>query len=74
MGSQKKTDLAKIVYAVIILKYLYRNHCESREGLWLQGEAAFEMHSFTDAEPQPVIQYHPAKPVVLSSVKTKLMN
>ena len=31
-------------------------HCESREGLWLQGEAAFETHSFRDAESQPVIQ------------------
>ena len=30
-------------------------HCESKEGLWLQGEAAFETHSFRDAEPQPMI-------------------
>ena len=30
-------------------------HCESGEGLWLQGEAAFQMHSFRDADPQPVI-------------------
>ena len=30
-------------------------HCESGERLWLQGEAAFEMHSFKDAEPQRAI-------------------
>ena len=29
-------------------------HCESGEGLWLQGEAALQMHSFRDADPQPV--------------------
>ena len=27
-------------------------HCESGEGLWLQGEAALQTHSFRDAEPQ----------------------
>ena len=30
-------------------------HCESGEGIWLQGEAASEAHSFRDAEPHPVI-------------------
>ena len=30
-------------------------HCESGNGLWLQGEAVLHMHSFRDAEPQPVI-------------------
>ena len=30
-------------------------HCESREGLWLQGEAALQVHSFRDTDPQPVI-------------------
>lgn len=29
-------------------------HCEFPDGLGLQGEAAFLMHSFRDAEPQPV--------------------
>ena len=28
---------------------------ESEEGLCLQGEEAFQTHSFTDADPQPVI-------------------
>jgi hypothetical protein len=31
------------------------SHCESGEGIWLQGEAASEAHSFRDAEPHPVI-------------------
>ena len=31
-------------------------HCELPAGLGLQGEAAFLMHSYRDAEPQPVIQ------------------
>ena len=30
-------------------------HCEFGEGIWLQGEAASEAHSFRDAEPHPVI-------------------
>ena len=30
-------------------------HCESGEGLWPQGEAALQTHSFRDAEPHPVI-------------------
>ena len=30
-------------------------HFESGKGLWLQGKAAFQMHSFRDAESQPVI-------------------
>ena len=30
-------------------------HFESGEGIWLQGEAASEAHSFRDAEPHPVI-------------------
>ena len=29
-------------------------HCESGEGLWLQGEAALQTHSFRDADPEPV--------------------
>ena len=33
----------------------YAWHCESGEGLWLQGEAALQKHSFKDADPQPVI-------------------
>ena len=36
-------------------------HCESGEWLWLQGEAAFEIHSFRDAEPQPVIPLNEKK-------------
>ena len=36
-------------------------HCESREGLWLQGEAAFETHSYRDAEPQSVIPLNEEK-------------
>ena len=36
-------------------------HRESGEGLWLKEEAAFEMHSFRDAEPQPVIQLNEKK-------------
>ena len=34
---------------------LLTDHCESWEGLWLQGEAASQTHSFRDAEPHPVI-------------------
>ena len=30
-------------------------HCESRDGLWLQGEAALQLHSFRDAQPHHVI-------------------
>ena len=30
-------------------------HCESGEGLWIEGEAALQTHSFRDAEPHPVI-------------------
>ena len=35
--------------------YLWHVHCESGEGLWLQGEAALQTHSFRNADPQPVI-------------------
>ena len=31
------------------------HHYESGERLWLQGEEALQMHSFRDAEPQPLI-------------------
>ena len=30
-------------------------HFDSVKGLWLQGEAALQTHSFRDAEPQPWI-------------------
>ena len=33
----------------------WTGHCESGEGLWLQGEAAIQMHIFGDADPQSVI-------------------
>ena len=36
-------------------KSFHNIYWEFREGLWLQGEAAFKMHSFRDAEPQSVI-------------------
>ena len=36
-------------------------HCESGEGLWLQGLAASQVHSFRDAEPHPVIQQNVKK-------------
>ena len=29
-------------------------HCEAGDRLWLLGDAAFQMHSFRDADPQPV--------------------
>ena len=41
-------------------------HCESREVLWLQGEAAFETHSFRHAEPQPVIPQNDKKSWIVS--------
>ena len=41
-------------------------HCESRKGLWLQGEAAFEAHSFREAEPQPGIPHNDKKKHELS--------
>ena len=37
------------MYTVLVI------HCESGEGLWLQGYAASQAHSFRDAEPHPVI-------------------
>ena len=47
-------------------------HCESREGLWLQGEAAFETHSFRDAEAQPVIPQNDKKIInYLASSQTR---
>ena len=39
----------------------YIGHCYSGEALWLQEEAALQMHSFRDAEPQPVIPQDPKK-------------
>ena len=39
----------------------FSHHCESWEGLWLQEEAALQMHSFRDADPQPVIPQNPKK-------------
>ena len=38
---------------VTILPTQY-DHCESWEGLWLQGWAALQKHGFRDAEPHPV--------------------
>ena len=35
--------------------HVCQSHCESGEGIWLQGEAASEAHSIRDAEPHPVI-------------------
>ena len=43
-------------YNMLSLTEGYSTHCESGEGLWLQGEAVLQMHSFRDADPQPVIQ------------------
>ena len=39
----------------------YIGHFYSGEALWLQEEAALQMHSFRDAEPQPVIPQDPKK-------------
>ena len=36
--------------------YNIYSHCESGEGLWLQGGAALQMHSFINAEPQNLFQ------------------
>ena len=36
-------------------------HCESGEGLWLQGEVASQTHSSRDAEPHPVISLNKKK-------------
>ena len=36
-------------------------HCESWEGLFLQGEAALQKHSFREAEPQPVFRQNAKK-------------
>ena len=35
---------------------MFAVHCESVEELWLQREAALQMQSFRDADPQPAIQ------------------
>ena len=45
----------------LIDRLLCTCHYESREGLWLQREAAIETHSFRDAEPQPVIPHNSKK-------------
>ena len=49
-------------------------HCESGKGLWLQGKAAFQMHSFRDAEPQPVIPPNAKKrhPISLKELRPGL--
>ena len=39
----------------MVLPNICITHCESGEGIWLQGEIASEEHSFRDAEPHPVI-------------------
>ena len=36
-------------------------HCESGEGLWLQGEAALQAYNFRYADPQPVIPLNEKK-------------
>ena len=47
---QRTEDCLKIQ-----ILYTCTDHCESGEGLWLQGEAALQMHIFRDTDPQPVI-------------------
>ena len=39
----------------------YIGRCYSGEALWLQEEAALQMHSFRETEPQPVIPQDPKK-------------
>ena len=41
----------------------YTDHCQSGEGLWLQGDAALQRHICRDAEPQPVIPQNKEKTV-----------
>ena len=54
------------------MKVVSFQHCESKEGLWLQGEAAFETHSFRDTEPQPVNPQNDEKIInCLSSSQTR---
>ena len=51
-------NIETMVLCVVGLKRLTRAcaaHCESGEELWLQGEAALQVHSFRDSDPQPVI-------------------
>ena len=41
-------------YGLLNLKdshYKFAGHCESGEGLWLEGEAAVQTHRFRDADP-----------------------
>ena len=39
----------------------YIRHCEFGEGIGLQEEAAFLMHSFRDREPKSVVTQDPTK-------------
>ena len=70
--------LIEIIALIALIKFSIKfpdcpDPCESKEGLWLQGEAAFETHSFRDAEPQPVIPQHDEKIInYLPSSQTRL--
>ena len=43
------------LFGIFLLVKIGPPHCEFGEGLWLQGEAALQTHSFRDADPQQVI-------------------
>ena len=51
-------DIKYACYFELVLSISDDVHYESGEGLWLQGEATLQTHSFRDADPQPVILHN----------------
>ena len=65
------TNIAKKLFTcfkIITVYVALKRHPESGEGLWLQGEAELQTHSFRNAgaEPEPVIQSNEKKIYSLS--------
>ena len=48
-------------YCLCLYRGQFPIHCESGEGLWIQGKAALQTHSFRDAEPHQVIPQNAKK-------------
>ena len=54
--------------------YVYIYICESEDGIWLQGEAASEAHTFRDGEPNPVIPANAKNNYEIFPKKLRLCN
>ena len=62
------------IWIFFVWKFSKITHCESGEGIWLQGEAALEAHGFRDAEPHPVILANAKNNYEIFSKKLRLCN